>query len=79
MWLLWRYTNVVGGANTKVYYPIARDNWQVNWYATSSTGNGPLDTINITHGVTADATYTRGNTPPDRMAAPIFNNNNSWV
>src|SRR5438876_5339525 len=37
-----------------VYYPLAYTNWSVNFHATASTGNPPIDTINPLHGVTSD-------------------------
>jgi hypothetical protein len=75
LWLVWKYPS-------GIYWPLALINWQANWYAFAVDPNlltGPVNHIQIPHGVTADANYTRSNDTPDRMLAPVFNQNNQWV
>jgi hypothetical protein len=86
MWLFWRYSNTVGGVATSVYYPMAKDNWQVVFQANSSTGSPPIDQIQVLHGITSPNPYTPTNNPPDVMS-PIdaqgnlqtWNGNNKWT
>jgi hypothetical protein len=74
LWLVWKYPS-------GIYYPLAFINWQANFYA-SAVGNnlfvGPVNKIQVPHGVTAGS-FTPSNATPDRMNAPVFNGNNQWV
>lgn len=58
--------------NVAVHYYLGYVDWQVNFYAVSTTGNPagsnpPIDTIKLPHGGTADANWTPDNTPPPAL------------
>jgi hypothetical protein len=94
LWLMWRYQNLGVGY---VYYPLAKVNWQVDFLGHASTSNnngpvGPINTIDIPHGVTVDPSGPRlTNQPPDTMrwtttvpgnpnpVSNLANGNTNWV
>jgi hypothetical protein len=81
-YVAWEWTGLGGGNQAPVFYFLAYYNWEANFYGTASTGNPPIDTINILHGVTADSNYTRSNTDPPTTAMDtfrIFNDEAQWV
>ena len=81
-YVAWEWTGLGGGNQAPVFYFLAYYNWQANFYGTASTGNPPIDTINVLHGVTADANYTRSNADPPTTAMDpnrIWNDQIQWV
>ena|SRR5579885_2111071 len=77
MYVAWKWNETVQGVtDTAVYYYLGYVNWQVNFYANSSTGKPPIDTIpaNFLHGATADASWTRDNTPPAALDYRVLAN-----
>ena len=58
--------------------PIALVRWKVNFLADTNVANLGVSNIVLPHGLTADATYTRGNLPPGAMAPPVALGNINW-
>jgi hypothetical protein len=53
----WRWQQTVNGMQQSVFYPLAYNSWEVNFYATPDTD------INVKNGIISDGsnTYTRSN------------------
>jgi len=73
--LLWKYPS-------GIYYPLAYVKWQPNFYGTATGNNlnkGPVNTIQVLHGVTADIKPTPNNdTPGSENTNQIANNVLAW-
>jgi hypothetical protein len=70
-----------GGKQVPVFYFLAYYNWQANFYGTATNNNPPINTIQVLHGVTADANFTRSNVDPAQNAMDvnrIVNGNLNW-
>lgn len=70
-----------GGAAIPVFYFLAYDNWQANFWGTTPKATGPITTINVLQGVTADANYTASNQEPPANALNlnrIYNTEFQW-
>jgi len=89
LWLLWKFdSRTVGPVGNQVnvpavYYPLAVNDWFINWYANAQNAdgtfnpNGPVNHVLIPRGIGAGS-YSRTNSPPSQMAPPVVNNVLAW-